>query len=519
MNDIRIISATPHPTGSPENEQVRAYLSDRLTTLGMDVQISESQLPDRALALLNRWTGNDKKSQTIYNVIGILPGKDQSKKAVLLMAHHDTVVGSPGAADDTIGIACILEIIRALNEIGPQQRDIIVLFTDGEEVGLSGATHFFETHPWRDRVGAVVNFEARGGGGIASLFQTSAQNGAAARLFADAVKQPSASSLSTFVYTMLPNDTDLTPALKKEYVAYNFANIGRAQYYHSPKITADALDRGTVQHLGSQGLDLVRALATAGDLPAPQPDATFFDLYGFFTLIYAPVWGWVFLLIGIAGSIFSLTHAPKITEILGGCGRMLGVFIIGSLLLFGLNILSGDSDSANYFDRLAAIPKLEALALFAVATVFFLVFGTRPLSENGRLGALIPITLIGVAGQIFAPTATYFISLSVMLCAIAFFSVNRLAGKPTEKVLAIPIAALIFGYMVGLGHQLMLGVGPDMLAVAILPAAISALAISPLYPGLPKKLCGILVGGGLLLSTGMALWIRLDPVAATIPTY
>ena len=31
------------------------------------------------------------------NLIGVLPGKDRSQPAVMLMAHYDTVVGSPGA--------------------------------------------------------------------------------------------------------------------------------------------------------------------------------------------------------------------------------------------------------------------------------------------------------------------------------------------------------------------------------------------------------------------------------------
>ena len=86
------------------------------------------------------------------------------------------------------------------------------------------------------------------------MFQTSSGNGAAAKLFARHVKKPSTSSVSILVYNILPNDIDLTPALEKDYVAYNIANIGLAEYYHSPKIDVSALDEGTLQHMGSQGL-------------------------------------------------------------------------------------------------------------------------------------------------------------------------------------------------------------------------------------------------------------------------
>jgi len=139
MVDVQIIAAKPHPTGSAENAKVRDYLETRMTSLGMDVYVSESELTGRPLARLNNWSGDNKEAQTIYNVIGILPGQDRSKPALLLMAHHDTVWGSPGASDDTVGIASILEIVRALKEKGDQKRDVIVLFTDAEEFSKRAA--------------------------------------------------------------------------------------------------------------------------------------------------------------------------------------------------------------------------------------------------------------------------------------------------------------------------------------------------------------------------------------------
>lgn len=45
MKDVRIIAQAPHPTGSAENAQVRAYLEARLKSL--DMQVSISPLPAR----------------------------------------------------------------------------------------------------------------------------------------------------------------------------------------------------------------------------------------------------------------------------------------------------------------------------------------------------------------------------------------------------------------------------------------------------------------------------------------
>lgn len=519
MEDVRIIAAKPHPTGSEENAQVRAYLISRLNALGLETSIQKSFLGDKALARLNRWSGAKKTEQSITNVIGVLPGKNRTKPAILLMAHHDTVWGSPGAADDTLGIASILEIIRALNQTEPVERDLIVLFTDAEELGLVGARDFFKHHVLKDKIGAVINFEARGGGGTANMFQTSADNGEAVRLYARSVKEPSVSSLSTYVYEILPNDTDLTPALEQNYTAYNIANIGKAEYYHSPKIDAQALDRRTLQHMGSQGLDLTRALLSAASLPKKTANATFFDVFGFFTVIYSAYWGWMFLTIAALCFAASVRKTFSAREFFSGILRMSAFIALGGIALYFINVLSGHSSAANYYDRLAAIPKLEWTALLLSIGAFFLFFGGKTLSKSGRLGAVIPILILGIIGQAIAPTATYFISITLMLSAISYLAAAQSSPKFFYYILKVILTTLVLGYMISLGHLLMVGVGPDLLFAAILPAAIAALAILPLYQGLSNRTAKSFAVAGLVTAIALALWIRLDPIAATIPLY
>jgi len=70
-----------------------------------------------------------------------------------------------------------------------------------------------------------------------------------------------------------------------------------------------------------------------------------------------------------------------------------------------------------------------------------------------------------------------------------------------------------------LGHLLMQGVGPDMLSVAILPAALAALSLLPIFPGLSKSITRYIVIAGFIAAIAIALWIRLDPIASTVPTY
>lgn len=515
MEDIRVIAAKPHPTGSPANAEVRAYLAKRLEQLGFEVSTSGDDLTGWPFKRLKQWRGPDVTSEAFVNVIGVKAGKDRTKPALLLMAHHDTVGGSPGAADDTIGIASIFEIVRALNAQGQAERDIIILFTDAEEVGLVGAKHFFNAHPLRDKVGAVINFEARGGGGTANMFQTSRENGNAARLYAKAVRHPSASSLSTFIYNVLPNDTDLTPALERDYVAFNIANIGRAEYYHSPKIDADALQLSTVQHMGSQGLDLTRSLTSAEPFPARKTDATFFDAFGLFTIVFAPALGWVFILLSAVSLAGSFDAQAKRKDMLTGALRMTGFILLGSVLVYGLNLLSGAGQDANYYDRLAAITELEIMVLFTGLAVFFTLFGRKILTFNGLIGAAIPLLLLGIIGQALAPTASYFIILGALLFSIAVLTQRRLKTRWAPALLA----SLVVGYMLGLYHLLMVGVGPDLPSAAILPLALLCLAVLPFHAGLEKRKANWLLMGALLLAILMALWIRFDPIASTVPLY
>ena len=59
----------------------------------------------------------------------------------------------------------ILEGVRAYLALNKTPKnDIIILFSDAEELGLLGAQAFVEHHPWAKNIGLVLNFEARGSG-------------------------------------------------------------------------------------------------------------------------------------------------------------------------------------------------------------------------------------------------------------------------------------------------------------------------------------------------------------------
>jgi hypothetical protein len=522
MADVREIARAPHPTGSAENARVRDYLAKRLQSLGMTVTTGAAPLTDKPKKVLDKWRGGEGDRPDAVNIIATLPGRDPAKPALLLMAHHDSVWGSPGAADDSAGVAAILETVRAIRAEGKQpERTLMVLFTDAEELGHDGAAQFFAIDPARSKVGVIVNLEARGGGGRASMFETGNDNGAMIDLFGRSVSRPVATSLSVFVYNNLPNYTDYTRAKLLGIPGFNFAFIGRPGLYHSPLATPEALDQGSLQDIGRQTLDLTRALLAAPELPGKAPDRVFYDLFGLVFLAYAGWVGWLILAVAVGGYAYAAWGTTTLRGLGRGVGVALATLVAGGILLTLGNLASGADGPVNYYDRLAAIPRLEiqAVLLCLAATTFVagLLLNRRPV--NDLLPAITaPFLLLAIAVQALAPTAAFPLQIPLLLGGIGA-AVMRWRPGPTGDWTMTAAAALGVGYMLTLGHALFQAMGPDMPFLMVLPLALSALLLLPLFARIERtraiKETAVLV----VLALGIALWVRFDAVAASAAVY
>jgi hypothetical protein len=349
------------------------------------------------------------------------------------------------------------------------------------------------------------------------MFQTSPANGAAMALFAEHVARPSAGSLAVFLYRILPNDTDLTPTLKGPYTSYNFAFIGRSGLYHSPRATPDRLDQGALQDMGDQVLGLTQGLLAADTLPARAPDVVFFDLFGLDLVIY-PAWvGWIVL--GLAGIGLALVVRRNGSAGLGaGAGRMTGLIGLAAVLLFAFNWLSLKSGPPNYYDRLAAIPRLEVLALLATSAVVALVMASWKPGKAGVVGTALPLLLLGIVAQALAPTAAYALVVPLALVGLSLAIADRLRVVLGFGLLAA-IGALVSGYMLALAHQIMQGVGATLPMVTALPLAIAMLALLPLWPPMPRRTARLAASGLLIAATALALSIHFAPLADTVAAY
>ena len=254
----------PHPEGSPEAAAVRDRVAAAFRALGDVPEIR------RGFAC-----GRNGVCGAVENVVVRRAGT-QRRKAVLLSAHYDSVAAGPGASDDAMGVAAVLEIARALRR-APLRRPVVFLVDDGEEQGLLGA-EAFASEEGGGGVIADVNIEARGTGGTSYLFETSEGNLWLARLFGR-LPHPATSSLFYAVYRTLPNDTDLTVFRAHGMAGVNFACVEGVARYHTPRDDVAHASLSTLQHQGENALAIARALDRAPEKP-PRGDAVWFDLFG-----------------------------------------------------------------------------------------------------------------------------------------------------------------------------------------------------------------------------------------------
>jgi hypothetical protein len=545
MRDVRLMARAPRPVGSTDHALVQAYLYGRMAELGLSPTFQAGALSPAAVRRMER-NGLSTEGVSAVNLVGVLPGRNPRLPLVVLMAHYDSVPGSPGAADDASGVAAVLEAVRAIKARGPADRGLIVLLTDAEELNLDGARAFFSEHPLRDRVGAVVNLEARGGGGRALMFETGPGNAQTVDLYARAARRaeggPSSNALAVFVYRLMPNGTDFTIAADRGLAGVNLAFIGRPAQYHSPSSTPEALDQGSVQHIGAQALETADALLRAPTLPQATRNSVYSDVFGLGVLRHGPQTGWGLLALALGLTAFAAwgaRHATGLTWRQGvkGFTGSLWLLSVGMVAAQAARVLAGPIgeriDSAEtYYMMLRRLPWMEAgvgLAVLAVllaltagraligrrllagvvaaaavlATVLggvdYLVLGAAgigvalslwPDGEDetvwgGWLGAIVLVLVLGGLVQAIAPEAALLFVWTGLAAAFAA-ALAALIGARLERWAALAPAAvatvLVGGWLFGLGHFIFLGVGMSQAWALALIALLILVLVRPLAP-------------------------------------
>lgn len=469
MADVRAIGRKPHPIGSAEIVRVRDHLLSRINGLGLEVLVR----PGEGVRDAAKWSPRAVAVGAVQNIVATLPGTDRHAPAVLVMSHYDTVHNSPGAADDSAGVAAALEIARALKAGPPLARDVIFLFTDGEEPGLLGAEAFFARDPLRERVGVVINMEARGDAGRAAMFQTGTENGDLIRLYAGAARQPTANSLAAAVYQRMPNDTDFTHALRAGLPGLNFAFIDDQLAYHTPLATPEHLNQGSLQNLGDQALPTVRALAAGTTLPARSPDLIYSDVLALGLVAYPVEVGWAILAVAGLLIIFAGYRALRgrgvtAMEILRGIA---GFLLLASAAVLALHLagrLIGVADQQRYYTVLGQFNTLlpGAGILLIGVCLGVLVLQAR---GTGRIWLTAIAAVAGGACSLVGGFDPVGLGMAGAVIVLAWLSLGRPVG-----VWGAWLGALLVLAALAVTAQAMLPGGSVMLAWPLLAASLVA---------------------------------------------
>jgi hypothetical protein len=256
----------PHPIGSAADAQVRDRIVKRLSALGYTTELQTG--------VACHVYGGCGTPTNVIATRGAFGGDD----AVMIAAHYDSVPSGPGASDDGVGVANLLEIARILTVLPATRHPIVLLVTDGEEAGLLGAQLFTREHRFAKRIKAAVNMDTRGVSGPSLMFETGSANAWLMRLYGSAALEPISNSLCYVIYKSLPNNTDFTVFKEAGFQGLNFAFIGDVAYYHTPLDNWENSSPTTMQHHGANALSSLLALADSNDLSPPPSDSMFFDV-------------------------------------------------------------------------------------------------------------------------------------------------------------------------------------------------------------------------------------------------
>ncbi|HUJ30542.1 MAG TPA: M20/M25/M40 family metallo-hydrolase [Candidatus Acidoferrum sp.] len=471
----------PHPVGSPQDDVVRGRVLDVLTRLGYDPQVQTAFDCDEF-----------GTCGTVKNVLARLAGTEPGP-SVLLAAHYDSVPAGPGASDDGVGVATVLEIARALKSMPPPRHSVILLIDEGEEAGLLGARAFIDWHPWAKEVRAAVNIDARGSSGPSLMFETGTANEWALRLYAQRATRPATSSIFYDVYKTLPNDTDFTVFKSAGLQGLNFAFVGSEVHYHTPLDSFENSSAASLQHQGDNALPSIVALANADLQNPPEREAVYFDLFQHWVVRWPARWTLplsIVALLLVGFQIFWLIRGQRLAVkqfLWGLIAWIVAILASAVLALILLRIVRvTGAIAANWIAHPLPIRiAMWSLAL-AVVVTHGIFFARRATFWGLCAGTWAWMAVLSLIIAWLTPGVSYILLTASCVAAISGlpFTLRRKAedqeGGELGSIIPVLVPLATAG-VVGFGLTLMLY---DTLGVRFLPAVAitAALLLAPLLP-------------------------------------
>jgi peptidase M28-like protein len=428
------------PVGSEANARARAYVIDQLKLYGYDVRVQETDARRPEIG----------RTAHVSNIIATLAGR--RPEAIGLVSHYDSAPESPGAGDDGLGVAVVLETARILAARTDRQWTTFVLVTDGEEASLMGAAALVTDRVIASNLKAYINVEAAGSDGAAVLFQTGPGNGWLTSVWARRAPHPRGGSFGIEVYRRLPNDTDFTILARENIPGLNFAAVDDGYSYHTARDEPDRLSSDSLRMTG-ENIVAVATMLEGLDITRRQRwEATYFDIGRVTALSYGMVVSWVIdaaaLLFGVIAWVRVMAAALRRAG-----GMRWSVAAIWSLIAVTLVVLAMiEATSAlraarqvyhpwyAYPDRLFVLLSAVALTTGWAMARFGALLPPRVRTPRDPMitwSLALPIWILLAAGATwFAPSAAYLWTLPLLVagvCLTATTMVERRIPDPRYR--------------------------------------------------------------------------------------
>jgi hypothetical protein len=522
----RLTNAGPRPTGSPANAAARAYLVDQLRIYGFDVR---TQTVDASRPEYGR-------TMRVTNIVATKPGSRHD--ALGLIAHYDSVPGAPGAMDDGIGTAVALESARLLAATPGLRHTLIVLLTDGEELGLMGAVGAMGDAELRARLKGYINLESTGSTGPAILFESGPGNEAQIRAWANAAPNPHGASFALEIYKRLPNDTDFTIFKAAGIPGLNLAPVGNSHAYHTARDTADRVSSDTLLHMGESAVTTMRAM-DALERQTGDRDVRFFSVAERSVFVLADWHGRLLAIVALAIAAFGWARTIRhlaagdairfIATILWGVLALAATVgaMVGAVWLLTASSAVHHPWYAAPMRTLALIVVSGALGPWLLTRLAFVVpERVRYAREPATVWAIALPLWIAVTAvlEYAAPLASPMWALSLLIAGLLLAAIppERTPWLRAASILVLVVTAALFlrdGLMLFEFLVAVLGRLPMVTPVWVLPAFVALVGLM-MAPPIAAALIGFVEGRrghgsmGAVLLAGFAIALTLAYVAS-----
>jgi len=515
-----LVALGPRPGDSPRAVEAAGYIERQLQALGIAVerlQVGAVAVPARDVPGVVHRPARTRATTDPDLVVRFGP----PGRALLIMAHYDTVPASPGGVDNAAAVGVVLELARAF-AAGPPRTPVMLAFTANEEIGLLGAEALAARRG--DEVAFAVALDLIGGAGELSLNGASRLIGrselawlaGAADRAGVVIRAPLPHRVISRWWPQIER-SDHGPFTRRGIPAVHFYHRGQDGEwidlaYHSARDTAARIDRGSLDEIGR----LLRALA-AQPPPAHDGDGLWLPLA---VNTVVPRWPLVVLAAALAALALGVLAALRTSRARGGLGLVAGAvcFALAAGAAMLVERLAADGHPAPWLH--APGPAIAAeLAVFAggfgLATAAARRFAPWVGDRRYLAVAIADPLAVGLAALLAGAAELAWVWLVPAACCALAARVRRLG------LLAVA-ASLLPGALVLVPNQLREAAWNGFLPAALPLAAWLALFLAgPLAalgwwlrkaptPG-PLGTLVLPVGSGLAIASGVVLMLHAHP--------